>query len=233
MLRTYRELSRVIYVKYIITLSILTAVPCFRKGADSVSTRNIQDIHPSLVSNGTRHRDLQYSRPPKQVTKIGIAILSFSDNSYYVSITSLRTSIRLVYVCTCAIHKVIVLNCVCYTYYNKTNCLVVFTCNVVMSTCQKFEAALRLRLPVCLINYSWFTKYSAALGACIKWRSTWVHFSASIIERHRNPLTVHCTYSNSMYSEEGPEYQNFAMVLTVLELWPCTATGPQQDRHEI
>ncbi len=23
------------------------------------------------------------------------------------------------------------------------------------------------------------------------------------------------------------------MVLTVLELWPCTATGPQQDRHEI
>ncbi len=61
--------------------SILTAVPCFRKGADSVSTGNIPDIHPSLVSNGTRRRDLQYSPPPKQVAKIGIAILSFSDNS--------------------------------------------------------------------------------------------------------------------------------------------------------
>ncbi len=60
-----------------------------------------------------------------------------------------------------------------------------------------------------------------------------VHFSASIIERHSNPLTVYCAYSNSTYSEEGPEYQNFAMALTVLELWPCTATGPQQDRHEI
>ncbi len=59
-----------------------------------------------------------------------------------------------------------------------------------------------------------------------------VHFSASIIERRVNPLTAYCTSYNSTHSEEGPEYQNFAMALTVLELWPCTATGPQQHRHE-
>ncbi len=33
-----------------------------------------------------------------------------------------------------------------------------------------------------------------------------------------------------MHSEEGPEYQNLAMVLTVLELW---ATGPQQGLCEL
>ncbi len=59
-----------------------------------------------------------------------------------------------------------------------------------------------------------------------------VHFSASIIEGHSNPLTVHCAYSDSTHSEEGPEYQNLAMVLTVLELWPCTATGPEQGLRE-
>ncbi len=53
---------------------------------------------------------------------------------------------------------------------------------------------IRLRLPVCLINYSWFAKYSAALCACIKWRSTRVNFSASIIECHSNPLTVYCQF---------------------------------------
>ncbi len=100
MLHTYRVIAsslRMVHSHRRLS-SILTAVPCFRKGADSVSTRNIQDIHPSLVSNGTRCQDMYYSRPPNQVTKIGIAILSFSDNSY-VSITSLRTSTRLVCVC--------------------------------------------------------------------------------------------------------------------------------------
>ncbi len=36
-----------------------------------------------------------------------------------------------------------------------------------------------------------------------------------------------------MYSEEGPEYQHLAMVLTVRDLWPCTATGQQQGLRDL
>ncbi len=65
-----------------------------------------------------------------------------------------------------------------------------------------------------------------------KMRNMWVHFSASVIDRYRNPLTVYCTFSNSTDPEEGPVCKTFTRVITVRELWLLTAASLVRHRSE-